>query len=123
MRRLIEIATHRRVTIMMFTVAIALFGFVSLSRLDLNLLPDISYPTLTIRTELTGAAPIEIENLLTKPVEEAVGEVDPLGRHQALESGEEPLGLQRLGGQVRHLARNGLERFLVRRLMPGQDAG
>jgi len=73
MRRLIEIATHRRVTIMMFTVAIALFGFVSLSRLDLNLLPDISYPTLTIRTELTGAAPVEVENLLTKPIEEAVG--------------------------------------------------
>ncbi len=73
MRRLIEIATHRRVTIMMFTVAIALFGSVSLSRLDLNLLPDISYPTLTIRTELTGAAPVEVESLLTKPIEEAVG--------------------------------------------------
>jgi HAE1 family hydrophobic/amphiphilic exporter-1 len=38
-----------------------------------NLLPDISYPTITIRTELTGAAPFEVENLLTKPIEEAVG--------------------------------------------------
>ena len=73
MRRLIEIATERRVTIVMFTVAIGLFGMVSLSRLNLNLLPDISYPTLTIRTELTGAAPVEVENLLTKPIEEAVG--------------------------------------------------
>ena len=73
MRRLIEIATERRVTIVMFMVAIALFGMVSLSRLKLNLLPDISYPTITIRTELTGAAPVEVENLLTKPVEEAVG--------------------------------------------------
>ena len=73
MRRLIEIATERRVTIVMFTVAIGLFGAVSLSRLNLNLLPDISYPTLTIRTELTGAAPVEVENLLTKPIEEAVG--------------------------------------------------
>ena len=75
MRRLIEIATERRVTIMMFTVAIVLFGTVSLARLKVNLLPDISYPTITIRTELTGAAPIEIENLLTKPIEEAVGVV------------------------------------------------
>jgi len=73
MRRLIEIATERRVTIVMFMVAIALFGMVSLSRLKLNLLPDISYPTLTIRTELTGAAPVEVENLLTKPIEETVG--------------------------------------------------
>ncbi|MBT8091675.1 MAG: efflux RND transporter permease subunit [Gammaproteobacteria bacterium] len=73
MRRLIEIATERRVTIVMLMVAIVLFGSVSLSRLKLNLLPDISYPTLTVRTELTGAAPFEIENLLTKPIEEAVG--------------------------------------------------
>ncbi len=73
MRRLIEIATERRVTIVMFTVAVVLFGMVSLSRLKVNLLPDISYPTVTIRTELTGAAPVEIENLLTKPIEEAVG--------------------------------------------------
>lgn len=73
MRRLIEIATERRITIAMFTVAIGLFGFVSLSRLNMNLLPDISYPTITVRTELTGAAPLEVENLLTKPIEEAVG--------------------------------------------------
>ena len=75
MRRLIEIATERRVTIMMLMTAIVLFGMVSLSRLNLNLLPDISYPTLTIRAELTGAAPVEIENLLTKPIEEAIGVV------------------------------------------------
>jgi len=75
MRRLIEIVTERRVTIVMLMTAIVLFGMVSLSRLNLNLLPDISYPTLTIRAELTGAAPVEIENLLTKPIEEAVGVV------------------------------------------------
>ncbi len=75
MRRLIEIATERRVTIIMLMTAIVLFGMVSLSRLNLNLLPDISYPTLTVRAELTGAAPVEIENLLTKPIEEAVGVV------------------------------------------------
>ncbi len=75
MRRLIEIATERRVTIAMCAVAIALFGLVSLSRLSVNLLPDISYPTLTIRTELPGGAPLEVESLLTKPIEEAVGVV------------------------------------------------
>ena len=73
MRRLIAVATERRVTIVMFTVAIVLFGMVSLSRLKVNLLPDISYPTITVRTELTGAAPIDVENLLTKPIEESVG--------------------------------------------------
>ncbi len=60
-------------TVVMLMTAIVLFGVVSLSRLKLNLLPDLSYPTLTVRTELAGAAPFEIENLLTKPIEEAVG--------------------------------------------------
>ena len=75
MRRLVQIATERRVTISMAMIAIILFGLVSLSRLSLDLLPDISYPTLTVRAELTGAAPVEIENLLSKPIEEAVGVV------------------------------------------------
>jgi len=70
--QLIDFAIRRRVTVIMCTVAIALFGFVSLSRLNLNLLPDLSYPTLTIRTELPGAAPLELETLVTRPVEEAV---------------------------------------------------
>ena len=39
----------------------------------MNLLPDLSYPTLTIRTELPGAAPLEVENLLSRPIEEAAG--------------------------------------------------
>jgi HAE1 family hydrophobic/amphiphilic exporter-1 len=40
-----------------------------------KLLPDLSYPTLTVRTEYPGAAPAEIENLLSRPIEEAVGVV------------------------------------------------
>ena len=71
--RIVEFATRRRVTILMVTVAIILFGFVSLSRLKLNLLPDLSYPTLTVRTDLPGAAPLELETLITRPIEESVG--------------------------------------------------
>lgn len=73
--KLIDFSIRRKVTIAMFTIGILLFGFVSLSRLKINLLPELSYPTLTIRTEYTGAAPAEIENLISKPVEEALGVV------------------------------------------------
>ncbi len=73
--KLIDFSIKRKVTISMFTVAILLFGIVSLGRLNVNLLPDLSYPTLTVRTSFEGAAPIEIENLITKPIEEAVGVV------------------------------------------------
>lgn len=73
--KIIETSIRRRVTIAMFTLAVVLFGFVSFSRLKLNLLPELNYPTLTIRTEYSGAAPAEIENLVTKPIEETVGVV------------------------------------------------
>ncbi len=71
--QLVDFATRRRVTVVMAIVALCMFGFVSLTRLKVNLLPDLSYPTLTVRTELVGGAPLEIENLLTRPIEEAVG--------------------------------------------------
>ena len=73
MKGLIDISIRRRVTIYMFTIAVMLFGVVSFTRLKINLLPELTYPTLTIRTEYSGAAPAEIENLITKPIEEAVG--------------------------------------------------
>jgi len=71
--KIVEISVRRRVTIAMFTVAVLLFGIVSFDRLKVNLLPELSYPTLTIRTEYRGAAPAEVENLISKPIEEAVG--------------------------------------------------
>ncbi|AWH27290.1 acriflavin resistance protein [Stenotrophomonas sp. YAU14D1_LEIMI4_1] len=75
---LVEFATRRRVTIAMCTVTLLLFGLIALGNLKVNLLPDLSYPTLTVRTEYTGAAPTEIESLISQPVEEAVGVVKNL---------------------------------------------
>ncbi|WP_339900751.1 efflux RND transporter permease subunit [Paraglaciecola polaris] len=72
---IVDIAVKRPVAVWMFTFAVVLFGLVSLSRLAINLLPDLSYPTLTIRTEYSGAAPGEIEQLVSKPVEETIGVV------------------------------------------------
>ena len=72
---IINVAVKRPVTVWMFTLAVLLFGFVSLSRLSINLLPELSYPTLTIRTDYLGAAPGEVEQLVTKPIEEVVGVV------------------------------------------------
>jgi HAE1 family hydrophobic/amphiphilic exporter-1 len=73
--KLVELATRRHVAISMAAVTLVLFGMISLQRLPVNLLPDLSYPTITVRTEYQGAAPEEVETLLTRPVEEAVGVV------------------------------------------------
>ncbi|MFC3551834.1 efflux RND transporter permease subunit [Lysobacter cavernae] len=75
---LVEFSTRRRVTVAMMTLTLVLFGLIALGDLKVNLLPDLSYPTLTVRTEYTGAAPSEIETLISEPVEEAVGVVKGL---------------------------------------------
>jgi len=77
---MIRAAISRPVTISMFILAVSLFGYISLDRLALNLLPDISYPTITIQTEYQDAAPEEVENLITRPIEEAVGVLPGLTR-------------------------------------------
>ncbi len=73
--QLIEFSLRRRVTISMVAVALVLFGLVAFSRLSINLLPDLSYPSLTVETKLDGAAPGEVEVLLSRPIEEVVGTV------------------------------------------------
>ena len=73
--KLIEFSTRRRVTVTMFVTAAVIFGMVAFQRLAINLLPDITYPTLTVRTEYEGTAPSEMERLITEPVEGAVGVV------------------------------------------------
>ncbi len=65
--KIVKFSINRPVTITMFMVAAVVFGYVAFDRLPINLLPDISYPTLTIRTEYAGTAPGEIENLISKP--------------------------------------------------------
>ncbi len=72
---IVNIAVKRPVAVAMFTFAVLLFGMVSLGRLSVNLLPELAYPTLTIRTDYTGAAPGEVEQLVSKPIEEAIGVV------------------------------------------------
>ncbi|MBL9100361.1 MAG: efflux RND transporter permease subunit [Myxococcales bacterium] len=74
-RGLVHGAVRRPVTTTMFMVAVVLFGLVALTRLPVALLPDLSYPSVTIRTDYPDAAPSEVEELITRPVEELVGAV------------------------------------------------
>ena len=71
--RLIDFSLKRRVTVSMCAEALVIFGIVSYFRLPINLLPDISYPSLTVETRFPGAAPAEVEALVTRQIEEVVG--------------------------------------------------
>ena len=70
------LAADRPVATWMATVAIVVFGLVSLGQLPLALLPDLSYPTITVRTTFDGAAPEEVEQAVTDPIEKVVGTVE-----------------------------------------------
>jgi HAE1 family hydrophobic/amphiphilic exporter-1 len=73
MRGFIELAVRRRVSVVMAVLAVIAFGVVGYQRLALELFPDITYPSLSIQTEFPDTAPQEVENLVTRPLEEAVG--------------------------------------------------
>ena len=92
---IVEAATRRRVTVGMVTLTMVLFGLIALFGLKVNLLPDLSYPTLTVRTEYEGAAPLEIENLISQPVEEAIGVVKNLRKiHSVSRTGQSDVILE-----------------------------
>lgn len=86
--KIVKFSINRPVAISMFTMAALIFGFISYSRLNLNLLPNISYPTLTIKTEYPGTAPSEIENILSKPIEETCGVIDNVIRISSVSRAE-----------------------------------
>ncbi|UCE41646.1 MAG: efflux RND transporter permease subunit [Candidatus Aminicenantes bacterium] len=86
--KIVKFSINRPVTVFMFTVAAIIFGFISYSKLNLNLLPKISYPTLTIKTEYPGTAPSEIENIISKPIEETCGVVDNVVRISSVSRAE-----------------------------------
>lgn len=75
-----HLALSRPVSTLMATVALLLFGWLALERLPVDLLPELTYPTVTIRTRLPEAAPAEVEALLSKPIEEVVGVVSHVVR-------------------------------------------
>jgi hydrophobic/amphiphilic exporter-1 (mainly G- bacteria), HAE1 family len=75
---IIATAIRRPVTVAMFTLAALVFGLVLVNRLGFNLLPELSYPTLTVRTDFEGAAPAEVENLITRQLEAVLGTIKGL---------------------------------------------
>ena len=75
-----KFSVERPVTIMMIVTGILIFGVISLNLLPQELFPQIVYPQLTVVTPYGNAAPEEIETLITKPIEEAVGTVSGVKR-------------------------------------------
>ena len=70
-----RIAIQRPVTMFMICGVIMLLGGISLTRLPVDLMPDIARPSMTVRVSYPGVGPLEIEELITRPIEQTVGAV------------------------------------------------
>ena len=65
-------AIHRPIMMAMISSIVILLGAISLTRLPVDLLPDIQQPTITVRMNYPGVGPLEMEELITRPLEQAL---------------------------------------------------
>ena len=70
-----RIAINRPVTMFMLSGVIVLLGAISLLRLPVDLMPELQLPSVTIRVNYPGVGPREMEESITRPLEQAVSAV------------------------------------------------
>jgi HAE1 family hydrophobic/amphiphilic exporter-1 len=70
-----KFSIKRPVTTLMIFLLVVVMGFVSVNRLSIDLLPKMTFPIAAVFTTYEGAGPQEIENIVTKPLEEVLGTV------------------------------------------------
>lgn len=63
------------VTTIMVALIVIILGGVALTRLPIDAMPDVTSPTISISTSYSKASPLVVEELITRPIEEAVGAV------------------------------------------------
>ncbi|EKV57898.1 acriflavin resistance protein [Brachyspira hampsonii 30446] len=78
MKNFIELVVKRPVAVFMCMIAVLILGFVSLSKLAVDFLPDMELPYITVRTEYENAGPEEVEKSVTRVVENAVATVSDI---------------------------------------------
>jgi HAE1 family hydrophobic/amphiphilic exporter-1 len=70
-----EFSIKRPIFVSMLILVVLVLGFIALSRLPVDLMPDITYPTLNVSTSYPNTAPEEMEQIITRPIEEALSSV------------------------------------------------
>ncbi len=76
MQKLAEICIRRPVFAAMIVLSLVVVGSASYFKLGVDRFPSVDLPTVSVRTQLPGASPEEIETLVSQPVEEVVNTVD-----------------------------------------------
>ncbi len=72
---LATLSVRRPVTTIMFFLIVILLGGIAFTRLPVDLMPELVYPTLTVATDYSNVGPQEVEDLISRPIEEAVAAI------------------------------------------------
>ena len=70
-----RLAIHRPVTMFMLSGVIILLGWISFTRLPVDLMPDVTFPSVTVRVSYSGVGPLEMEELVTRPLEQQLSAI------------------------------------------------
>jgi HAE1 family hydrophobic/amphiphilic exporter-1 len=81
-----RLAIERPITMFMLSAVVMLIGGLSLARLPVDLMPDVSFPSITVRVGYAGVGPLEMEELVTRPIEQALSAVAGLERLESTSS-------------------------------------
>jgi len=73
---LVNFSVDKRVTITMLILIVMVFGYISFSRLGLDMFPDITFPMVSVVTQYPGVAPEEVEQFVTEPLEGVIAGVN-----------------------------------------------
>ncbi len=76
--KLIDLSIQRPVTVIVGVLLAVLFGTLSLIRIPIQLKPKVEKPIITVTTDYPGAAPQEVEEQITIPMEEKLNSVENL---------------------------------------------
>lgn len=71
-----RLSVHKPVLVTMLVLTFVVLGIYSYLYLAVDLFPKIEFPYVTVRTVYPGAGPVEIENLVSRPIEEEVGAIN-----------------------------------------------
>ncbi len=106
------IAIKRPVFAVMVTVALMVFGLLGLSRLGTDLFPDVSFPVVVVTVPYPGASPSEVEQLVSKPIEDSVVSLNGIDRVRTLsrEGMSQTIVLFKLGVDIQEAATQVRER-------------
>lgn len=83
---LASFSIKRPVTMLMIIAIVLVLGFISLTRLGIDLFPNFVYPGAVVITEYSGASPQEIESLVTQPLEETLSTISNVKNIQSFSS-------------------------------------